>query len=254
MLEVRFPVSPWENNYVELRTGSIRKVVEPPTAVQTVLSYSFLEKHASSSRGVRWSKDSFSFFITSEKILEKFTGIISEPVYIVLAGMMKKYRLAGIKYLNPERDVPFITAFRKINVEPGCLTPRERKFFVIQCRKFSSRNPYNESDLILSDLCIMDGSGESPAGISIETINSILSGRTITFDVEKTVRSYLSCNILPVNFLLMTALLYLYEKMITLSLYLKIPRFREAVRLVTGCNAPDAEKSETDFSAPGLRE
>lgn len=254
MIEVRFPVSPWENNYIELRTGFSRKVVEPPTTVQTILSYSFLEKHASSGEGVRWSEDSFSFFITSEKILEKFTGIISEPVYIVLAEMMKEYRVADIKYLNPEKDVSFVTAFRKINVEPDCSTSRKRKFFVIQCRKFSSRNPYSESDLILSDLCIMDGSGKSPAGISIKTIDSILSGRTITFDVEKTVKNYLSCNILPVNFLLMTALLYLYEKMITLSLYLRIPRFREAVRLVTGGNTSYAEKSETDFSAPGLRE
>lgn len=253
MLEVRFPVSPWENNYIELRTGSIRKVVEPPGAVRTVLSYSFLEKHASLSEGVKWSKDSFSFFITSEKILREFTGIISKPVYLVLARMMREHGLADIKHLNPDESTSLTAACGKVNVEPECFTPGGRKFFVIQCRRFSERNSYSESDLVLSDLCITAKDSRSPACTSIKIINLLLSRRAVT-GVEETVKSYLSWNIWPVNFLLMVSLLYLYERMTALSLYLRIPRFGEVIRFIIGYMGPGTGESAGEFSAVGLRE
>jgi len=199
-----------------------------------MIAYSYLEKLAILDGGVQQEVDKFSFTITDKEVLDQFYGIITGAICETIVKAIKEHGLIYIKHLTIDHlSMPVYTSLLKTVAEPKFVKPKTRAFFVLKCKKFSKNNPYNDGDMIISNLCVVEDSPESMANFTLKVLNLIFSGKPIENDIktfekiENVVKAYSSCNVWPINFLLMVNALYKYKKTIFMCLYVSVPGFSE---------------------------
>jgi len=271
-VEVQFPVSPWENNYMIVKPPFRKKrhhSYYPPTPIQNMIAYSYLEKLANyEPHKVEYANDAYSFIIKDNKVLDSFCNIIVEPLAKTIVTAMKEHKLIHIKHLSEDQilSVPLYMSLQRVVVEPEYTKLTERRFFVIECKKFSNNNPYGDKDVILSNICVMGKLDESYADFVLKALNLVLFGKSklnnikLWNKIKIVVNTYFLGNTWPIILLMLVSAIRYYRTMMFFFLYNNSPEFQEVFRVAgiyKGNNPKECERkaeSKDFLSIVGLRE